>query len=287
MANKLEQSLLEKYQKIMAEHGDGPEWAVHQKNNQNCLVKPSIPFVGKNYEKQEKKILVYASAEVLSDYFPGGSSERPWLEDERAITRHRWFFENYKEAEGDFPNIHIQPMNTGTLATAVLYIAEKLNCHDGALVTPREFYETIAVANYGKFTLETQRQEFIRTGKNCEGNVSDRNVDYTQMGKGKAQERLAWSHPFLAADKEVLQPDIVILPQGLYEIDKTFFDGIFGDAKRIELYQMGPIPIQCTISKQYAPAVNLTPSIETWHNKIKGVSKECYRSVYTYIDTKL
>ena len=148
VTNKLEQSLLEKYKKIMAEHGEGPEWAVHQKNHQNRLVKPSIPFVGKNYEKQEKKILVYASAEVLSDYFPGSPSERPWLEDERAITRHRWFFDHSSDEESYFPNIHIQPMNDGTLATAVFYIAHKLNCIENQ-ITPRVFYEQIAVANYG------------------------------------------------------------------------------------------------------------------------------------------
>ena len=53
-------NLIEAYGKIS--ECNSPEWAVHKRNNQNELVKPSIPFVGKHYADQPKRILVYASA---------------------------------------------------------------------------------------------------------------------------------------------------------------------------------------------------------------------------------
>lgn len=88
----LAQELFSAYRTILAEKGNSPDWAVHQRNDQSKLVCPSIPFVGKHYADQPCRILVYASAENLSDYYPGSSSERPWLDDNtQAIDRHRLF----------------------------------------------------------------------------------------------------------------------------------------------------------------------------------------------------
>lgn len=82
-------NLLESYNKISKENT--PEWAVHKRNSDE-LVKPTIPFVGKQYAEQKMKILIYASAENLSDYWKGNDKHWPgdWLDDDScAANRHR------------------------------------------------------------------------------------------------------------------------------------------------------------------------------------------------------
>ena len=71
----LEEKLLQSYRELSKVNA--PDWAVHKKYDQQHLVAPSIPFVGKHYLEQETKILVYASAEHLGNYYPGSESERP------------------------------------------------------------------------------------------------------------------------------------------------------------------------------------------------------------------
>ena len=221
----------------------------------------------------------------LSDYYPGSISDRPWLNDNtQAVNRHRVLFDESESTSWFFPNVHIQPMNDGTLATAVLYIASRF-VEIGA-DKPREFYERIAIANYGKYTKETEHQENIRTGKGNYG--SDTNTDYTQMSIKKARECLQESHPFLKIDLEILRPEIIILPEKLYYRDRKYFDEIANavNAKIIGIYQMGPTPINCTIPKYYAPKdfQALHPTVKEWTAQIKRVSQKKYLSVFTYLD---
>ncbi len=288
-------ALLESYETIMKSKGNNPKWAVHKRNAPNELVKCTIPFVGKNYANQAKKILVYASAENLSDHYPGSKKERLYLDGDDAINRHRMFFDNsvaeIKEGEINFPNMHIQPINDGTLATAILYLASRdMDIHD---MTPKMFCETIAVANYCKYTINTERQENIQKGAGNYG--SDKNIDYTQLTKSKAREYLCESHPFLKAELNILKPDIIVMPESLFYIDKNFIgecaNSIGAEIKPI--YQLGPIPINIVIPKLMAKANmqkkaidDLHPTIRRWHENIKRVSQDKYLFVYTYLDQK-
>lgn len=283
------ENLLRTYREIREKIA--PEGAVHQRNTPEELVVPTIPFVGKHYAEQEKKILVYASAEVLSDYYPGSQYERPWLDDNnQAENRHRIRFEATKGDGNFFPNVHIQPMNDGTLATAVLYIAKALMPNldiDG--LTPAMFYEQIAFGNYSKYTTQTEQQRSIFENQGING--SDKNVDPTQMPKAKAQEWLQYSRPYLKADIETLQPDIIILPEKLYNIDKQGFDEITATSNIavIGIYQLGPIPINCTISTNpdYKVKKALHQTFHIWCENIARVSKDNYRCVFNYLDKKV
>ena len=119
-------NLLEAYREISK--NNTPNWAVHKRRFPDELVKPTIPFVGKHYLEQPKKILVYASAENLADYYSGNIKycDRYWLDaDATAEQRHRKCFDDplFQDKENPFfPHVHISPMNNGCLATAVYYI---------------------------------------------------------------------------------------------------------------------------------------------------------------------
>lgn len=91
---QLTNELLNKYRCIR--ENTLPEWAVHKitPGNTDKIVVPTIPFIGKHYTEQKTKILVYASAEVLTNYCYGQKTDRPWLDkDEEAENRHRKCFD--------------------------------------------------------------------------------------------------------------------------------------------------------------------------------------------------
>lgn len=104
----METQLREIYKQIFVSRKNEPTWATHKINigHTHELIHCPIPFVGKNYSKEETKILLYASAENLAGY-------TGYLDaDEDAINRHRNSFE-WSVTKGDsfFPNVHIQPIN--------------------------------------------------------------------------------------------------------------------------------------------------------------------------------
>lgn len=247
-----------------------PNWAVHKRDNPTELIKCTIPFVGKHYFEQAKRILVYASAENLSSY-----SKSNWpidLENDNiAQNRHRNCFENIDlQSNRFFPHVHIEPMNDGMLATAVLYIASKYLTVDNC--TPREFYETIAFANLGKYSID-----------------SDTNIDYTKLSRKVAFEKLSTSLPYLKADIETLQPHLIILPKTLYHIIKTDFDNIAKGIPILPIYQLNRRTINCTISRRKDNPKKdvqlLSPNLVTWGKNISKVSFERYLHVLTYLDT--
>lgn len=177
-AANIENELLERYRKIQADNVNKPDWAVHKCTDAKSFVRCTIPFVGKNYSSQSTKILVYASAENLAWY----TSTDDLLDyDEKAENRHRIRFEATKASPNFFPNVHIKPMNNGCLLTAVYYIAQKLGLVGD--VSPQEFYEMIAVANYGKYSIETEQQKSFRKTQTTETRASKRNIDYAKNQK--------------------------------------------------------------------------------------------------------
>lgn len=280
--------LLNAYEQHTSKKANMPEWAVHMAKEPEKIVLPTIPFLGKEYEEQKIKILVYASAEVLSDYIcvKDGNSTRPWLDDKNtASDRHRFFFDNRKkEKESFFPNVHIQPLNDGYLATAVYYIANKIigNVYEN----PEEFYETIAFGNYGKFTIETDFQKNIRLFDKREG--SKKNIDYA-----KDKTKLSASHDYLSTDMKLLRPNYIIMPESIYNTDKEFIDEVKGDAKIITICQMNRTCVNTHLSKKHDKYCieDLPCEVKQWFENLYGGmenrSKTRYLSVFTYLDKEL
>ena len=277
--------LLSEYQKIQDSNGTVPDWAVHKRTNATELVRCTIPFIGKEYFEQIKRILVYASAENLSTYdqMHYDHWEGNWLDDnEKAENRHRRCFEEFN-LDDFFPHVHIAPMNNGCLATAVFYVSHKLGLAGDS--TPREFYETIAIANYGKYSIETEQQRAERLNIVGQG-FAKSNIDYAGN-----LELLEASHPFIKADLEALKPDIIILPGSVYKADRRFIDANKGDARVIPINQMNAGVINRIIAKRYSRCAieQLPPAVRCWYDHLEkggmvNKSKLNYLSVFTYLD---
>lgn len=272
----LERDLLERYRRIGKECE--PDWAVH-KRNMDGIVKATIPFIGKHYVQQTKKILVYASAENLAGYRkskPDWWKGDPLDNDLWAENRHRRSFEEWNKGnEGFFPNVHIAPMNDGRLATAGLYIVWKLFGLE--FNTPGEFYESIAFANYGKYSIETAQQRGERLGQ--ETRKSRANMDYAGNS-----ELMSVSHKLIQADLDVLKPDCIIMPKTMYWADKAFVDAHRGEAIIVPISQMNSRVINCHISRMYSPyeMERLPLTVQKWLVKLEKAEK--YLSVFGYLD---
>ncbi len=290
--------LLDDYRKI--QQAGLPKWAVHKirEGKRSEMVVPTIPFVGKYYAEQEKRILVYASAEVLTDYCCGEETNRPWLDDDtQAENRHRKCFEeSFLNATPFFPNVHITPMNRGSLATAVMYLAGIIR---GETVDePRAFYETIAFGNYGKFSIETEYQRIVRENPN----LSDREAlkkEKKNINKDYAGNIsfLSDSHEYIRSDIERLKPDYIIMPS---VNDKAFLNSILNSSTKkietIEIYQMGSRTIHSMgaegrlnrDNKYKARDIESLPDIiQKAYANISGVSLDKYQYVFDHLDQRL
>lgn len=256
--------LLSAYRDIFKSKGNTPDWA-YRKIDSDDLIHCSIPFVGKKYFEQPIKILVYASAENLSNY--DGHID----DDTKAIDRHRYTFEETK-ALRFFPNVHIQPFNNGALVLCAGYILSKLSDLDA--VTPAEFLETIAFANYGKYTIETGGSNF----------------DYASD-----PEKLKESHEYIQADIETLQPDYIIMISQMYNgkgLQKSFIDNIKGHAKIIPIYQITPTTINNPKTFRRSPPISLSelhPTLRKWYENFHAgaISSDYFLSVFNYLENIL
>ena len=174
---------------------------------------PSIPFIGRNYSKAPKKIALYASAENLAHYERDQDSIPDSFRNDQAWVRHQEAFNNRKP---DFyPNVHIGPVNDGSLLCATLFICQSMNRDFPE--DPTMLLEMLAVANVGKFSI---------AGK--------KNKDYA--GKNKIEPSL----PYFQIDLEILQPDILILPETMYKKNKrvrTLISEALPKATIIPVYQ--------------------------------------------------
>lgn len=284
--------------RLLAAYGameDLPDWAVRKRNDPARPVKPTIPFVGKAYGAQAKKILVYASAENLADYWKGNDRRWPgdWLDDDvRAVNRHRYCFDNGDmQHDGSLPYVHCSPMEKGGLLTAVMYLAWKLR--GGEVEKPAAFYETIAFGNYGKFSIETQLQQAVRTHplwtdgekREYKKQFQGRNVDYAAR-----PAYLRASFDYIRADLEVLQPDYIIMPN---MADSGFIDSVKGTARIIRIRQMNGTVVNSMAPHRgngyqsaYVPydVDRLPPAIREAYGAIRGINLENYRYVFDYLD---
>lgn len=276
----LEQKLLQSYSNVT--QNNEIDWAVRKRHSDE-LVKPTIPFIGKYYDKQKIKILVYASAENLAGYYKGNKTE--WIEDELdndviATNRHRYFL-NKKEYSKDsfYPNVHLGPINNGSLSLAAYYLATKINTDFNYL--PIEFYETIAFANYGKFSIETELQKNIRLGKEQVGEKA--NIDPI--------EYRATNRKYIELDIGILKPDIIIMPDSIYNDEKKFIDMCTDNIIVLGIHMLFPWVINPHIAKKYPKyqVEQLEDSVGNWYNhlsqdKMTGQNKVNYLSVFSYLD---
>lgn len=293
--NILSDNLLNSYRSI--KQSNSPEWAVHKKSSPDELVSPTIPFVGKQYLGHSKKILVYASAENLSNYHIG-YNDRDWLDDDKiAENRHRWCFDN-EEFQGSrkLPYVHLGPMEDGGLLTAVMYIAEKLCCEP--IKSVASFYESIAFGNFGKYSIETELQKRLRLTENP---TSDTIKALTKELRGKASnkdyakqsEYLLESFPYIRADIEILKPDYIIMPN---VSDNGFIDSIKGHAKIIRISQINGTVINniapnkknnyCSKYTKLSPS-ELSPVIHETYKSIKGINLENYLYLFGHLDDSI
>ena len=267
----MEKELLEAYRRIFAERKNEPEWAV-KKHTSSCeseeLVHCAIPFVGDTYGSQKTKILIYASAENLSWYI-NKCKEKCYLDnDEEAVNRHRNFF-NSSKRDRFFPDVHIQPFNDGYLTIIALYIYLKYQTVEQMKMKPAEFLERISFANYGKYTID-----------------SPKNEDYA-----KDPEKLAASHAYIEQDLKILRPDVIVMPGTIYNTDRDFVDRHKGNAEIIPIYQILPRTINSKkLIRKHDPAdVNQLHSVvKVWYKQLKELKNnrttENFLSVFTYLD---
>lgn len=257
------------YKEIFTRENGKPTWAYHKKSSPKQLVMPTIPFVGKNYFKQPKKVLLYASAENLSYY----TKSEDYLDDnDKAINRHRLFFDNsfIKDECIFYPDVHIAPIDDGRLSVAAYYLLRTR--YNFSQCTPKEFYEKICFANYGKFSAETNS-----------------NKDYASDNK-----KLSASKEYISLDLKTLNPDVIIMVKSMLnqgkqrQVLQSF--GLTFDI--LPIYQITPTTINCYIQKY--PIENykqLDNNIKLWFESIKsnggvtGQTKENYKSLFSYLDS--
>jgi len=176
--NHFEKELLVKYEDIK-EYSGVPNWSYEK-------ISPAIPFVGNNYQKVKRRVLIYGSAENLT-YVYGKEDEKKAYKD---FLRNRKYFK-----EGEFFNeIHIQPISDGSLLTASRYILSMLGYDSDFSNNPKDFLEEIAASNFSKFSIN-----------------SPNNIDPIKL------KYLKHSIPYIITDIKTLEPEIIILPNfGLY-----------------------------------------------------------------------
>lgn len=236
-----------------------PNWAVKKTSNPNQFVRPTIPFVGKNYFNQDKKILLYASAENLSTY--AGHLD----DDVLAKDRHRYYFS--QPSDRFFPIVHIQPMQDGCLMNVIRYLCDKLEI--SMPDNPKDFLENIAFGNFCKYSIKSK----------C-------NIDYASNPK-----YLKFSLDYVATDLDILKPDIIIMPSSTYRVEKSFIQKYFAGSMILPIMQINARNINMRIAPKFERKEfnDLSLVARQWYERlgrdgIKGKTQTNFLSVYSYLD---
>jgi len=141
--------------------------------------KPTIPWVGDHYG--EHRILIYASAENLSDCYI--TKNEPPFKTEKAFNRHTYFLNEKGKGE-----IGIEPFDRGGLRLVGIMCLRKLGFE-----VPKDITSCVAVANLSKFSLK-------RNGSNADV---------------KTKRDMKPSCNYLQIDLEVLKPNLIINASGM------------------------------------------------------------------------
>ena len=265
--NKVDE-LKKRYYELF-EDKENIDWATRRYDENNCetedIISPSIPFIGNNYPSDGGGFLIYGSAENHSWH---KRYDKYLDRNDVAIDRYR---KRYDDDTKDkfYPIIGIQPLTNGGLTLAAFYIYRELT-GDKSAITPRDFYEKIACANYGKFTIKPEDPK------------NPKNTDYANDEK-----TLQFSLEYVKADLEILKPKYVIMPKTIYdnveEDLKCFLQGV----TVIPIYQINAQTINRLIKKNYPKKEIEGKVINEWYNElsaITGKTKENYKCVFTYLD---
>jgi hypothetical protein len=233
--NDLEKRLLRRYKEIY--RLEQPCWAFK--------IPPPIPFVGNNLDNAPKRVLSYASAENLSFAYdenlkPISDNYLHNLSIDKQFIRSRHCYEKNKESRNNknansitnMPFVHITPFNNGSQLAVTRYILSKLTYNDFSY-KPYEFIEQIAVANFGKFSIR-----------------SNKNRDYANNSALMGE-----MIPYITNDISTIQPDIIILPKTIFQkVEK--WENILrrSEIKReilfVLIYQVNRTNVNCHIMKK-------------------------------------
>lgn len=187
-SNKITEKLLEKYHAL---------YLLNEVPESMFKLRPAIPFIGKNYQDTDPKILSYASAENLSyaydENLQPNDSKIHQLESEEQFNRSRYFYNQYKGYF--FPYVHMEPFNKGSQLLITRHIISKLGYADKFDNNPYGFIEQISVANPGKFSI-----------------ASKKNTDYASDVK-----KISFSIDYIKEDFAHLKPKIVIIPKTVFK----------------------------------------------------------------------
>lgn len=255
-------------------------WACKRTDGARAI-HPTIPFIGRNYLSAKSKVLLYASAENLA-YLQHKTKERKALDNDAiARDRCRYFFEIYKkeEPERPFPFVHITPVNNGALLVITAYLLKKSGI---SYKEPFELIEDIAVANFGKFS--------IQTGKKA-------NKDYGNSTNKDDKKKLDISFEYVEADIKTLKPDILIMPDKIYKGYKKEFENF--NVTVFPIYQITPTTINAALGK-YKNKYKSTKDVKglrQWHEDIakynggtggrgviRGKTLDNFKAIYPYLD---
>jgi hypothetical protein len=183
---------------------DFPKWAYRLPSKSSPLP-PSIPFVGQDYPRWGG-ILVYASAENLSHYERGETKIPKYLKSSSDVwNRHRAAYVEWvkrrkygtleRNQSPDFPDVHMAPFSDGSLLVATAYYLIKCSRHPSDM--PVNFLESIAAANFCKFSIRTSGKQ---------------NQDYAS-----SPAKVLHSLPYVCYDLLILKPSTIILPRSIFQ----------------------------------------------------------------------
>jgi hypothetical protein len=255
----LESKLIELYKENF-EISDFPDWAFPSQDwdySKTPLKKPfppSIPFIGKNYNKAPKKIALYASAENLAHYERRPETIPEFLCDERAWNRHREA--NLEGWDKFFPRLHIGPIENGSLLCAAQFICNSLDLHFPK--DPSLFLENLVVGNVGKFSI---------AGNQNKDHAGSINI-------------LKLSLPYFQIDLEILKPEILILPKTIYahKMVKNLISEVLPEVIVIPAYQFNARVVNTHLKRNSDLGAQLANKwkgtiLDEWTNHLIGYAK--------------
>jgi len=178
--NEIESKIVSRYKERFEKDGF-PNWAFQYF--------PPAPHVGNDIPLKNVICLAYGSAENLTNSFCQPKAELNRL-NEAQWYRHRFFRKN----DEYFPNLHIQPIENGSLLIAVRYILALLGYDEEFSNTPKNFIEEIVVGNFSKYSIRAKK-----------------NIDPIKF------QYLKESLEYVSLDLEEIKPDILILPKTIFD----------------------------------------------------------------------
>lgn len=235
---------------------------------------PAIPFIGKQYQNMSPKIISYASAENLSDYYDKDlkplDSIFHQLEPMDQFNRARYYYSNYSS---DFPHIHIEPFNSGNQLLITRHILTKLGYNSCFETDPFGFIEQIVAANPGKFSI-----------------ASKGNKDYASD-----PQKMRLSINYIQEDLNLLKPNIVILPGTIFKtIDKIKkWKTMISEANLHSVYFVQIVQLSSLNNPQINREINGLPHPDlyeepygSWFDLLKS-RKVATESFYSWVDNEL